>query len=236
MKEIVTWSLMCGSDMIEHRKNSWELYGFDFMIDDNNNTWLIEINSSPACDYSTKITEVYVKKALVELLGVVIDNRKYEQLSKKEKLLATKPDFGGWECIYKGNSVDKPIGSLGIDISLKGESLNTKKLNKSMNRSNNNILKSLSNSMIPINKSNILDTSITSSVNDNENDDYFDENHVISMKRPITQPNINNNKTTDNKYNNNNIDLISSTIISSDIDDSDDDDMDENIDNYSYNN
>lgn len=32
MKEIAKWSLMCASDMIEHRKNSWELYGFDFMV------------------------------------------------------------------------------------------------------------------------------------------------------------------------------------------------------------
>ncbi|KAJ1441486.1 tubulin-tyrosine ligase/Tubulin polyglutamylase, partial [Ochromonadaceae sp. CCMP2298] len=75
MKEIVTWSLMCASETIEHRKNSWELYGFDFMIDDAYNAWLIEINSSPACDYSTPVTERYVQKALVELLAVVLDTR-----------------------------------------------------------------------------------------------------------------------------------------------------------------
>ena len=55
----------------EHRKNSFELYGFDFMIDDDYNAWLIEINSSPACDYSTKTTERYVQLALVELLDVL---------------------------------------------------------------------------------------------------------------------------------------------------------------------
>ena len=58
---------MCASEMIEHRKNSWELYGFDYMVDDDYNAWLIEINSSPACDYSTKVTEVYVQKALVRM-------------------------------------------------------------------------------------------------------------------------------------------------------------------------
>jgi tubulin monoglycylase TTLL3/8 len=46
---------MCASEMVEHRKNSWELYGFDYMVDDEYNAWLIEINSSPACDYSTKV-------------------------------------------------------------------------------------------------------------------------------------------------------------------------------------
>lgn len=42
-------------DLVEHRKKSWELYGYDFMVDDQYKPWLIEINSSPACDYSTKV-------------------------------------------------------------------------------------------------------------------------------------------------------------------------------------
>ena len=40
------WSLIYAFESIEHRNNSWELYGFDYMIDDDNNAWLIEINSS----------------------------------------------------------------------------------------------------------------------------------------------------------------------------------------------
>lgn len=53
MKEIVKWSLESAQDMIENRKNSHELFGYDFMIDEDYNPWLIEINSSPAMDYST---------------------------------------------------------------------------------------------------------------------------------------------------------------------------------------
>jgi hypothetical protein len=74
MKDIAKWSLMCASEMIEHRKSSWELYGFDYMIDDDYNPWLIEINSSPACDYSTKVTERYVQKALVTICFFKSDN------------------------------------------------------------------------------------------------------------------------------------------------------------------
>ena len=124
MKEIAKWSLMCAAECIEHRANSWELYGFDFMVDDNFNTWLIEINSSPACDYSTKTTERYVQKALVELLSVTLDMRDWDkaQTSKKaRKAAGEKPDTGGWELIHKGPSIDMPTAAFGVDMSLRGE-------------------------------------------------------------------------------------------------------------------
>lgn len=110
---------MCASEMIEHRKNSWELYGFDFMVDDEYNAWLIEINSSPACDYSTSVTERYVQKALVELLSVVLDCREWEAQPKKTR--GPSPDTGGWERIYQGPLLEIPVGSFGTEMSLKGE-------------------------------------------------------------------------------------------------------------------
>ncbi len=125
MKDIAKWALMCASEMIEHRKNSWELYGFDFMVDDEYNAWLIEINSSPACDYSTKVTERYVQKALVELLAVVLDVRNWESQPKKTR--GEKPDTGGWECIYKGPLLEMPVASFGTDLSLNGTSMKTPK-------------------------------------------------------------------------------------------------------------
>lgn len=56
MKKIVTNSLLCVQDMVENRKNSSEIYGYDFCVDDQLNTWLIEINSSPAWDYSSVVS------------------------------------------------------------------------------------------------------------------------------------------------------------------------------------
>jgi len=103
MRDIAKWSLMCASECIEHRKNSWELYGFDFMVDDSYNAWLIEINSSPACDYSTSVTERYVKKALVELLQVTLDVRNWETAPKKTR--GERPETGGWELIHKGKCI-----------------------------------------------------------------------------------------------------------------------------------
>lgn len=55
MKEIVKNTLLCVQDMVENRQNSSEIYGYDFCIDDQLNPWLIEINASPAWDYSSVV-------------------------------------------------------------------------------------------------------------------------------------------------------------------------------------
>ncbi|CAM9140398.1 unnamed protein product [Ectocarpus fasciculatus] len=92
MEQIVTWSLLCAQDLVEHRKKSWELYGYDFMVDDQYKPWLIEINSSPACDYSTKVTEQYVQAALTDLLKVTIDLPAWEANQRnKNRSRASQP-------------------------------------------------------------------------------------------------------------------------------------------------
>ena len=53
IKQLVIWSLESAQDLVENRKNSHEIFGFDIMVDDNLNPWLIEINSSPCMEYST---------------------------------------------------------------------------------------------------------------------------------------------------------------------------------------
>merc|ERR1712150_80553 len=56
LKKITLWSISSAQDMIENRKGSIELYGMDMMIDEDYNCWLIEINSSPSLEYSTKVS------------------------------------------------------------------------------------------------------------------------------------------------------------------------------------
>jgi hypothetical protein len=122
MKEAATWALQCAADSVEHRKNSWELYGYDFMLDDELKPWLIEINSSPACDYSTAVTERYVQNALADLLKVTIDAREWEQGK------APRPDTGLWELIHKGAYLPALNAAYGSDMQLRGTRLTRKQM------------------------------------------------------------------------------------------------------------
>ena len=50
MEEIIIKTMKTGQEAgIEHRNNSFEIYGFDFMLDKKLNPWLLEVNLSPAC-------------------------------------------------------------------------------------------------------------------------------------------------------------------------------------------
>jgi tubulin monoglycylase TTLL3/8 len=83
MQNIVIKSLQSVQDMIETRKNSFELYGYDFMIDENCNPWLIEINSSPTMEYSTTVTQKLVKMVMEDCVKVIVDYGKSKPQDRK---------------------------------------------------------------------------------------------------------------------------------------------------------
>ena len=74
IKNAIICSFYAVHHEIKQRENSHELYGYDFMIDEDFNVYLIEVNASPALDYSTKITEELVKAMIKDLICIVIDN------------------------------------------------------------------------------------------------------------------------------------------------------------------
>jgi len=59
MKRIACWTMMGAKNNIKDRPNSYEIFGIDYMVDCNFNTWLIEVNKNPALEYSTVIITIF---------------------------------------------------------------------------------------------------------------------------------------------------------------------------------
>ncbi|CAD8096838.1 unnamed protein product [Paramecium sonneborni] len=92
-KEIVINSLKCCSDQMKNRKRSFEVYGYDFMIDDQFNSWLIEVNMSPSSDTTTPVTAQIIPKMLEDIMKIVVDNQN-----------KTKKKVGGFQLIYNSDT------------------------------------------------------------------------------------------------------------------------------------
>jgi len=87
IEKIVILSLESAKHKLFNRKNNFEVFGFDIMLDDKLNVYLIEINASPDWSHSTKVTEKLVKIASDDIMKVVLDlpqeNLKPENERKK---------------------------------------------------------------------------------------------------------------------------------------------------------
>ena len=75
MKQIVINSLKCVQDQFEFKRGQpFELFGYDIMVDESLNCWLLEVNSAPAMDYSTAVTKRLVKMVSEDTIKVVVDH------------------------------------------------------------------------------------------------------------------------------------------------------------------
>ena len=104
IKKIVIYSLECAKHKIIQRKNSHEILGFDIMVDELLNVYLIEINLSPDWTYSTKVTEKLVKIASEDIMKIVID---LAQEQEKPLEARKKIDTGRFKLIYSSSKFPK---------------------------------------------------------------------------------------------------------------------------------
>ena len=90
IKEQILNIVLCSFDSvkneIKYRENSFELFGFDIMFDDDWNAYLIEVNASPSMDYSTKITSKLVPEMIDNLFEIVIDKKSDKKVGKWVKV------------------------------------------------------------------------------------------------------------------------------------------------------
>ena len=108
-------------DTMVNRKNSFEFYGYDFMVDEDLRVWLIEVNASPSMDMGTAVTERLVKMVLTDLPKVIID---IPNASNRNKC-----DTGGFVCIYCSNiEVTRPQAPDLTKLGVEGKKIAIKKI------------------------------------------------------------------------------------------------------------
>eukprot|EP00929_Paragymnodinium_shiwhaense_P074709 TRINITY_DN3823_c0_g1_i1.p1 TRINITY_DN3823_c0_g1~~TRINITY_DN3823_c0_g1_i1.p1 ORF type:complete len:907 (-),score=215.11 TRINITY_DN3823_c0_g1_i1:76-2796(-) len=70
LKRIVVETMRAGKEKLQPRHDSFELYGFDLMVDEDMRMWLLEVNLSPGCEGRTPFLErmlTRMSKRLVEV-------------------------------------------------------------------------------------------------------------------------------------------------------------------------
>lgn len=116
IKKIVMNCLECAQDVIENRKNSSELYGFDLMIAEDLSPWLIEVQASPSMDYSTDVTTELVQEVLEDSVKVMVDYA----IARKKSLV----DTGNFTLLYKAKrTVERSPNALGLNLVCEGKAM-----------------------------------------------------------------------------------------------------------------
>ena len=82
------------------RKNVFELFGFDYMIDEDFRIWLIEINTNPFLGTPNTDMQILVPKMINELIAKVVDPKCEPEIDPEIKNC-------GFELIYKESNDEK---------------------------------------------------------------------------------------------------------------------------------
>lgn len=93
IKNIVVWSIKSCEGHVTGKKGSCEMVGFDFMIDDMLNPWLIEINMSPSMDNSTPVASKLVKMVQRDTAMLIASNKIKKKVGKYSLIYEGEKDL-----------------------------------------------------------------------------------------------------------------------------------------------
>ena len=75
MKALIVRSLLATKKTIDpyRRKNCFEIFGYDFIIDEDFNTWIIEVNTNPCIEESSNLLKMYLPRMIDDMLKLSVD-------------------------------------------------------------------------------------------------------------------------------------------------------------------
>jgi hypothetical protein len=79
-----------------HRPCSFELLGFDLLVDSKGNVWLLEVNTNPGLHLLTEIVRPHHTRAQLDLLKLVLEQRPLWETQRPPQL----PLDQGWKLVY----------------------------------------------------------------------------------------------------------------------------------------
>ena len=95
MKQLIVRSIFATKHNLDPkmRKNCFELFGYDFIIDEDLNLWLIEVNTNPCIEESSNILKIYIPRMIDDMLKLSVDQL-YSDFNPQQANLKNASDFG----------------------------------------------------------------------------------------------------------------------------------------------
>ena len=75
MKELVIKNLYSVRKRLDpyKRKSCFELFGYDFILDEDFNVWLIEVNTNPCIEESSGILKILLPRMIEDMMKLTVD-------------------------------------------------------------------------------------------------------------------------------------------------------------------
>lgn len=95
MKSLIVKSLLAVRRKIDanKRKHTYELFGYDFILDSDFNVWLIEVNTNPCIEESSALLKVLLRRMIEDMCKLTVD-KLFPKPKSKHKRKGSKPQKG----------------------------------------------------------------------------------------------------------------------------------------------